>query len=134
VPQAEVILPDFIRRERLKWLTCSGSAPARFGIPDVLSADDLGNPPRPRPFEYLCWRPILENGACIEDGAAVAQDGRLRQIMGDKHRRHSPRTQELANLLHETAARGLIERGEGLVEKHSTAAGCRASASGIASW
>jgi hypothetical protein len=93
------------------------SLPAYLSIPDVLKADDFGHPLRPWPFEHLCWRLILQNGPCIEDGTTVAQDGRLRDIMGDKHRRHSPRTQEFGKLPHEAPARGLVERGEGFVEK-----------------
>jgi hypothetical protein len=30
------------------------SAPAHLNIPDVLGADDFGNPPRARPFKYFC--------------------------------------------------------------------------------
>jgi hypothetical protein len=65
----------------------------------------------------LCWGLILQDGSLIEDGATVAEEGRLREIMSDKHGRHSPRMQEFGKLAHETPARGLVERSEWFVEK-----------------
>jgi len=83
----------------------------------LLDANDFGHSGRARPFEHLPWRLILEDSTCVNDRATVAQRSRLRKIVGDEHRHHAPRTQELGKLPDESPARGLIERGEGLVEK-----------------
>src|SRR5262245_54946268 len=85
--------------------------------PLLLDANDLGHSTRPRPFKHPCWRLVLEDGACIEDSAAIAQRGRFCKIMGDKHRRHAAAAQEFGKLPHEAPSCRLIERGERLVEK-----------------
>jgi hypothetical protein len=37
----------------------------------LLDANDLGHSGRPRPFEHLPWRLILEDRTCVNDRATV---------------------------------------------------------------
>jgi hypothetical protein len=50
-------------------------------------------------------RLILENGARIQNGATVAQNGRLSEIVDHENGSHSPRAQELCQFAHQASAR-----------------------------
>jgi len=71
----------------------------------VLDADNLGHARGSRASQQ-CWdRLILENGARIQNGATVAQNGRLSEIVGHENGSHSPRAQEFCQFAHQASAR-----------------------------
>jgi len=62
------------------------------------------------------WRAFLKDGTSVKGETAIAKEGRFRQVVGDEHRRHSPRSENAPQLLNQAAARRLVESCKRFIE------------------